>query len=129
MPGGGTVIDPVEARRSGEDEPARRHQPRQIVAAGELTAVWVPDEAHEAMRDLVRTRDAAVNDLRAKRQRVTSFLLRYGRSYPGRKTLGRPLCRMLRAVLSRCWRLTAPHGVICDLRQQRSAPAIAETRI
>lgn len=73
------------------------------------------------MRDLVRTRDAAVNDLRAKRQRVTSFLLRYGRSYPGRKTLGRPLCRMLRAVLSRCWRLTAPHGVICDLRQQRSA--------
>ena len=27
---------------------------------GELTAVWVPDEAHEAMRDLVRAREAAV---------------------------------------------------------------------
>jgi transposase len=40
------------------------------------------------MRDLDRTRDAAVNDLRAKRQRVTSFLLRYGRSYPGKKTWG-----------------------------------------
>ena len=27
--------------------------------AGELTAVWVPDEAHEALRDLVRAREAA----------------------------------------------------------------------
>ena len=40
------------------------------------------------MRDLVRARDAAVNDLRAKRQQVTSFLLRHGRSYPGKKTRG-----------------------------------------
>ena len=40
------------------------------------------------MRDLVRARDAAVNDLRAKRQQVTSFLLRHGRSYPGKKTWG-----------------------------------------
>jgi transposase len=47
-----------------------------LLRAGELTAVWVPDEAHEAMRD-VRARDAAVKDLRPKRQRVTSFLLRY----------------------------------------------------
>jgi len=52
--------------------------------AGDLTAVWVPDEAHEAMRDLVRTRDAAVRDLRAKRQQLTSFLLRHSRSYPGK---------------------------------------------
>lgn len=28
--------------------------------AGELTAVWVPDTAHEAMRDLVRARATAV---------------------------------------------------------------------
>lgn len=59
-----------------------------LLRAGELTAVWVPGEEHEAMRDLVRARDAAVNDLRAKRQRVTSFLLRYGCSYPGKKTWG-----------------------------------------
>lgn len=37
---------------------------------------------------LVRARDAAANDLRAKRQQVTSFLLRHGRSYPGKKTWG-----------------------------------------
>jgi len=28
--------------------------------AGELTAVWVPDDAHEAMRDLIRARSTAV---------------------------------------------------------------------
>jgi transposase len=54
--------------------------------AGELTAVWVPDERHEAMRDLTRAREAAVEDLRAKRQQVSSFLLRLGRHYPGKKT-------------------------------------------
>jgi transposase len=55
-----------------------------LLRAGELTAVWVPDEAHEAMRDLVRVRDAAVKDLRAKRQQLSSFLLRYSLSYPGK---------------------------------------------
>jgi transposase len=51
--------------------------------AGELTSVWVPDDAHEAMRDLVRARQAAAKDLRQARQRVQGFLLRYGRLYSG----------------------------------------------
>jgi transposase len=54
--------------------------------AGELTAVWVPDPRHEAMRDLTRARGPAVEDLRAKRQQVSSFLLRLGLHYPGDKT-------------------------------------------
>jgi transposase len=33
-----------------------------LLRAGELTAVWVPDERHEAMRDLVRARDTAAKD-------------------------------------------------------------------
>jgi transposase len=53
--------------------------------AGELTAVWVPDPRHEAMRDLTRARGAAVEDLRAKRQHVSSFLLRLGLHYAGKK--------------------------------------------
>jgi transposase len=52
-----------------------------LLRAGELTAVWVPDEGHEAMRDLTRARDTAVNDLRAKRQQVSALLLRLGRHY------------------------------------------------
>jgi transposase len=54
--------------------------------AGELTAVWVPDPRHEAMRDLTRARGAAVEDLRSKRQQVSSFLLRLGLHYGGKKT-------------------------------------------
>jgi transposase len=60
-----------------------------LLRAGELTAVWVPDERHEAMRDLVRARDAAIKDYRIKRQNVSSLLLRLGHHYPGKKTWGR----------------------------------------
>jgi transposase len=45
-----------------------------LLRAGELTAVWVPDARHEAMRDLVRAREAAVDDLKSKRQQVLSLL-------------------------------------------------------
>ena len=38
--------------------------------AGELTAVWTPDEAHEAVRDLVQAREAAGEDLRRQRQQL-----------------------------------------------------------
>ena len=55
-----------------------------LLRAGELTAVWVPDRHHEATRDLVRAREAAMLDLRSKRQRVSAFLLRQGRPYAGR---------------------------------------------
>jgi transposase len=58
-----------------------------LLRAGELTAVWVPDEHHEAMRDLTRARDTAMIDLRRKSQQLTAFLLRQGRHYPtGKKT-------------------------------------------
>jgi transposase len=57
-----------------------------LLRAGELTAVWVPDERHEAMRDLTRARAEAVLDLRGKRQQVSSFLLRQGLRHPGKTT-------------------------------------------
>jgi transposase len=60
-----------------------------LLRAGELTSVWVPDERHEAMRDLVRARDAAAKDFKIKRQGVSAFLLRHGVNYPGKKTWGR----------------------------------------
>src|SRR6202522_1801015 len=49
--------------------------------ASELTAVWVPDEAHEAIRDLVRARLAAMRTLRKARQQLLGFLLRQGCHY------------------------------------------------
>lgn len=54
--------------------------------AGELTSVWVADRHHEAMRDLTRGREAAVMDLRSKRQQVSAFLLRQGLYYRGKTT-------------------------------------------
>lgn len=50
--------------------------------AGDLTAVWVPDAAHEALRDLVRARQAAKQDELRSRHRLGKFLLRHGRRPP-----------------------------------------------
>lgn len=58
-----------------------------LLRAGELTAVWVPDRHHEAMRDLTRARETTMMDLRSKRQQVSAFLLRQGLHYSeGKKT-------------------------------------------
>src|SRR4030081_1342832 len=53
-----------------------------LLRAGELTAVWVPDRHHEAIRDLTRARGTAALDLRRKRQQMSAFLLRQGLHYP-----------------------------------------------
>ncbi|HTP28792.1 MAG TPA: IS110 family transposase [Anaeromyxobacteraceae bacterium] len=50
--------------------------------AGDLTAVWVPDAAHEALRDLVRARGASKKDQLRARHRLSKFLLRQGRRPP-----------------------------------------------
>jgi transposase len=71
-------------RRPGDRVKTNRRDAQclaRLLRAGELTAVWVPDETHEAVRDLVRTRAMAVEDYRRKRQHVSAFLLRYGRAY------------------------------------------------
>src|SRR6266496_3944937 len=53
--------DRVKTDRRDAVKLARCHR------AGDLTAVWVPDAAHEALRDLVRAREAAKADqLRAR---------------------------------------------------------------
>ena len=50
--------------------------------AGDLTAVWVPDAATEALRDLVRAREVAKQDQLRGRHRVSKFLLRHGYQRP-----------------------------------------------
>lgn len=54
--------------------------------AGELTAVYVPLEDDEAMRDLTRAREDAVKGLRVARQHVGAMLLRLGIRLAGKKT-------------------------------------------
>jgi transposase len=84
-----TVVAPaLIPRRAGERVKTNRRDAvslARLLRAGELTAVWVPDAVHEAVRDLVRAREAAAEDLRRKRQQLLSFLLRQGRIFTGRR--------------------------------------------
>jgi transposase len=72
--------DRVKTDRRDAGKLARSHR------AGDLTAVWVPDEGTEALRDLVRAREAAKQDQLRARHRLAKFLLRTGqRPAPGVK--------------------------------------------
>jgi transposase len=68
--------DRVKTDRRDAMKLARSHR------AGDLTPVWVPDAAHEALRDLVRAREAAKKDQLRARHRLGKFLLRHGRRPP-----------------------------------------------
>lgn len=86
---GCTVVAPsLIPRKPGDRVKTNRRDAislARLLRAGELTAVWVPDESHEAMRDLVRARAAAIETLRVHRQQVSAFMLKHGRVYPRKK--------------------------------------------
>lgn len=63
--------------------------------AGDLAPVWVPDPGHEAVRELVRARDTAMEALRRARQHLQSFLLRHGRVFTGRSVWSKAHTRWL----------------------------------
>ena len=71
--------DRVKTDRRDAEKLARCHR------AGELTAVWVPDASTEALRDLVRAREAAKKDQLKARHRLGKFLLRHGQKPEGMK--------------------------------------------
>ena len=68
--------DRVKTDRRDAEKLARCHR------AGNLTAVWVPDAGSEALRDLVRAREAAKQDQLRARHRLSKFLLRTGQRAP-----------------------------------------------
>ena len=87
-----TVVAPsLIPRKPGDQVKTNRRDAQQLarlLRAGEPTAVWVPDEAHQAVRELIRARQAAVEDLRRRRQVISSMMLRQGRVFPGKKAWG-----------------------------------------
>ena len=68
--------DRVKTDRRDALKLARSHR------SNDLTAVWVPDEGSEALRDLVRAREAAKQDQLRAKHRLTKFLLRTGQRPP-----------------------------------------------
>src|SRR6202051_2916894 len=76
-------------RKSGDRQKTDKRDAASLAVlhrGGLFTAVWVPDAAHEAMRDLIRARLAPVRAVRAARQQLSAFLLRHERVYPGNRT-------------------------------------------
>lgn len=70
-----------------------------FLRTGDLVPVWVPDEAHQALRDLLRCRQTAQQDLKRARNRLTKFLLRQGLSEPeGAKPFTKPFGVWLRTL-------------------------------
>lgn len=94
------VIAPsLTPRRAGDRVKTNRRDSltlAKLLRAEELTSIWVPDAAHEAMRDLIRARAAAVSDLTRCRQRIGGFLLRQEIGY-----VGKPWTRKHRVWLGR----------------------------
>jgi transposase len=68
--------DRVKTDRRDAEKLARSYR------SGDLTPVWVPEADHEALRDLVRAREAAKKDELRARHRLGKFLLRQGRRPP-----------------------------------------------
>lgn len=55
-----------------------------FLRSGDLTAIWVPDEHTEALRDLTRSRDDAKRAERTARHQLSKFLLRKGCRFEGK---------------------------------------------
>ena len=75
----------IKTDRRDAEKLARCHR------SGDLTRVWVPDAAHEALRDLVRAREAAKSDSTRAKHRLLKYLLRHGARHPaGSRTWTHP---------------------------------------
>jgi transposase len=67
--------------------------------SGTLTRVWVPDAAHEALRDLVRARAATKSDESRAKHRLVKYLLRNGLRHPDeRRSWTHPWWRWVQAI-------------------------------
>jgi transposase len=94
--------DRVKTDRRDAEKLARCHR------SGDLTGVWVPDAEHEALRDLVRAREAAKKDQLRARHRLGKFLLRRGKRRPqGIRAWGDKHMTWLSSV-------TFEHAAACD---------------
>ncbi|HVG48915.1 MAG TPA: IS110 family transposase, partial [Rubellimicrobium sp.] len=94
-----TVVAPsLVPRKPGDRVETNRRDAvslARLPRAGEPTAVWVPDEGHGAIRDLVRARAAAVETPRVHEQQVAAFLLKRGRHFPRETPWGARYLRWL----------------------------------
>jgi len=80
-------------RRSGDRIKTDRRDASQLALlyrAGALTAIHVPTDQEEAVRDLLRCREDIRADLLRARHRLSKFLLRHGRRFTATKSTWSP---------------------------------------
>jgi transposase len=70
-----------------------------LARSGDLTVVYVPQVADDALRDLVRAREDTLGDLQSAKFRLKAFLLRHDIRYTGRATWGPAPRRWLSEVV------------------------------
>ncbi len=70
-----------------------------LMRSGDLTAIYVPQVEDEALRDLSRGRENAMQDLMRSKRRLKSFLLRQDIRYAGRANWTAAHLRWLAAVV------------------------------
>ena len=100
--------DRVKTNRRDAEKLARCHR------SGDLTPVWVPDAAHEALRDLVRAREVAKKDqLRARHRFGTFFCGVVSARRRGCRAGRRSICSGSRRFASSTWRRRSPSSITC----------------
>src|SRR5262244_2139542 len=70
-----------------------------LARSGELTVVYVPQVADEALRDLARAREDTLGELKSAKFRLKAFWLRHDIRYTGRATWGPAHLRWLSEVV------------------------------
>ena len=129
-----TVVAPsLIPRRAGDRVKTDRRDALSLARldrSGDLTAVWVPREEHEAIRDLSRAREDLKIIDKQLRQRLNAFLLRHGKIYKGKQRWTQAHSRWLELQ-----RFASPHQQIVfeeyidAVRQARTHTANLDQRL
>jgi transposase len=92
-------------QKAGDKVKTDRRDSKKLVRlnrAGELTPVYVPHEADEAIRDLCRARSDSTGDLKGSKQRLKAFMLRNGYAYEGKTSWNESHMNYLRELTMPC---------------------------
>ncbi len=93
-----------------------------LMRSGDLTSIYVPQVEDEALRDLSRGREDAMDDLKRSKRRLKSFLLRHDIRYEGRANWSAAHLRWLSEVVCP----TAPQQIVS--RSRVTTPAARGVR-
>jgi transposase len=96
------VAPPLIPKKAGDRVKTDRRdavQLARLIRSGDLTRVYVPAVADEAISDLSRAREDAIRDLKAAKFRLKAFLLRQDIRDTGRATWGPAHLRWLSEVV------------------------------